>query len=274
MGSKERAVTAMQINALSPACGVEITGADARALSDDEVATIERLLCDHGVVVLRDQSLDIPAQRAFAARFGDPMRFPFGAPVRADVPEVHAIATDGSGPKVGNADIWHADATFMPAPPMVTMLRAVELPPSGGDTLFSSMYGAYEMLSPAVRALVDECTATHDFRHSVSHRSPLDDEYPPVSHPMARTHPVTGRRALYVNRIFTVRIDGVRDRESEALLPMLCDLATTPDLQCRVRWAPGSVVMWDNRCVQHYATYDYAGPRVMHRLLLAGDRPA
>jgi len=263
----------VDVAAISPACGAEVSGFDARDASDDEVAAINTALCDRGVVVLRDQELDESGQRGFAARFGAPFRFPFGTPVTEAVAEVHAIATDGSGAKVTNADVWHSDATFMPEPPMASVLRAVHLPPVGGDTLFANMYGAFEMLSPAVRSLVDGLTATHDFTQSATHRRPLDDRYPPVSHPVVRTHPVTGRKALFVNRIFTARLDGVTDRESEALLPLLCDLATTPDLQCRVRWAPGTVVMWDNRCVQHYATFDYEGPRVMHRLLLAGDRP-
>lgn len=264
----------MDVVALSPACGAEVTGLDARNADDATVTELEQLLCERGVLVLRGQELDDEGQRSFAARFGPPFRFPFGRPVDEAVPEVHAIATDGSGPKVTNADVWHSDATFMASPPMATVLRAVTLPAEGGDTLFASMYAAYEMLSPALRRLVDGLTATHDFTKSTSHRSPLHDEHPPVSHPVVRTHPVTGRRALFVNRIFTTRIDGLTDRESEALLPMICDVATTPDLQCRVRWEPGTVVMWDNRCVQHYATFDYEGPRIMHRLLLAGDRPA
>ena len=263
----------MDVTPITPACGTEISGFEAGAASVEEIEVISRALCERGVVVLRDQDLDDAGQRDLAARFGVPFRFPFGRPVTEAVPEVHAIATDGAGPKVTNADVWHSDATFMPEPPMASVLRAVRLPPRGGDTLFSNMYGAYEMLSPAVRTLVDGLTATHDFRQSTTHRRPLDERFPAVSHPVVRSHPVTRRKALFVNRIFTARIDGLADRESQALLPMLCDVATTPDLQCRVRWAPGTLVMWDNRCVQHYATFDYEGPRVMHRLLLAGDRP-
>jgi taurine dioxygenase len=159
------------------------------------------------------------------------------------VPEVHAITTGGERPKA-NADIWHSDATFMAEPPLGSVLRAVELPDSGGDTLFANMYAAYEALSSRVQRLVDDMTATHDFTKSRTHtRRELDERFPPVSHPVVRTHPVTGRRSLFVNRIFTTKLDDVSDRENEALLPFLFDHAQSPDFQCRFRWAPGSVAV-------------------------------
>lgn len=258
---------------LNPVIGAEISGVDLWALSVDDEAMVRDALHEHLVVFFRDQHLDDRTHRDVAARFGPLQRFPFAEPVDPSIPEVHAIATGGGREKIGNADIWHSDATFMDCPPLGTMLRSIELPPTGGDTLFANMYAAYEALSSRMRGLVDDMTAIHDFTKSSSHRRPLHDEYPPVTHPVVRTHPVTGRRGLFVNRIFTTRLDGLSDRENEVLLPWLCDHVQSPDFQCRFSWRPGSVAFWDNRCTQHYAVADYAERRVMHRVVLDGDRP-
>jgi taurine dioxygenase len=161
----------------------------------------------------------------------------------------------------------------MQEPPMGSVLRAVQLPPCGGDTLFANMEAAYDALSSPIQRIVDELSATHDFTHSSAHRRALHDQYPPVTHPVVRVHPVTGRRSLYVNRIFTVSINELNDRENAALLSFLCDHVRSPDFQCRFSWRPGSVAFWDNRCTQHYAVADYSDTRVMHRVVIAGDRP-
>jgi taurine dioxygenase len=263
----------MRVEALTPTIGAVLVGIDVRAPSDADVLAVERALLAHKVVFLRDQVLDDRAQRDFAARFGPVQRFPFGSPVDETVPEVHAIATGGGGPKVGNADIWHSDATFMPAPPLGSILRAVELPSVGGDTLWADAEAAYDALSLKVQRLVDGLTASHDFTHSSSHRTPLHDRFPPVVHPVVRVHPATGRRSLYVNRIFTARIVELGDRENEVVLPMLCDHLRSPDFQCRFHWEPGSVAFWDNRCTQHYAVADYVERRVMHRVVIDGTPP-
>ncbi len=253
--------------------GAEVSGVDLSDRAGLPHSAIEAALIEHKVLVFRDQRIDDRAQRDFAARFGPLQQFPFGGPVDPAVPEVHAIATGGGGPKRANADIWHSDATFMATPPLGSVLRAVQLPARGGDTLFADTEVAYDALSAPLRAMLDELTATHDFAKSTSHRRPLHDQYPPVTHPVVRVHPVTGRRALYVNRIFTTRLDDLSEREDEALLPLLCDHVQSPDFQCRVRWTPGTVVMWDNRCTQHYAVHDYREPRVMHRVVIDGDKP-
>ena len=147
------------------------------------------------------------------------------------------------------------------------------MPSHGGDTLFADAAAAYDALSSRMQRMLDELTATHDFANSSAHRRPLHDEYPPVSHPVVRVHPDTGRRSLFVNRIFTSRIDQLTDRENEVLLPMLCDHIRSPDFQCRFTWHPGSVAFWDNRCTQHYAVADYREPRVMHRVVIDGTVP-
>ena len=263
----------MDVRPLTPQIGAEIEGVDLRVASDAEVAALRAALTDHLVLFLRGQSLDDPAQQAFAARFGEVEQFPFGPGGPADAPDVHAITTGGDAPKYSNADVWHSDATFMETPPLGSILRAVELPPLGGDTLWASAYAAYDSLSSRVQSLIDGMTATHDVARSSAHRSPQHDRFPPVSHPVVRTHPESGRRALFVNRNFTVALDDVGERENEVLLPLLCDTFRAPDIQVRLRWEPGTVAIWDNRSTQHYATFDYAERREMHRILLRGDRP-
>jgi len=263
----------MTAQPLTAVIGAELHGVDLAHPSDDMVAAIDQALLRHKVVFFPDQVLDDRAHRDFAARFGPLQRFPFGAPVDEAIPEVHAIASGGGAPKTGNADIWHSDATFMATPPLGSVLRAVQLPPYGGDTLFANMEAAYEALSSSIQRLLDGLTATHDFTRSSSHRRALQHDYPPVSHPVVRVHPITGRRALFVNRIFTDRINELSDRENEALLVFLCDHARSPDFQCRFSWRPGSVAFWDNRCTQHYAVADYTERRVMHRVVINGDRP-
>jgi taurine dioxygenase len=264
---------AVEVQLLTTGIGAEVLGIDCAAPTSEQLGAVHEALLAHKVVFFRDQQLDDRAQRDFAAHFGPPQRFPFGGPVDESVPEVHAIASGGEAGKVGNADIWHADATFMATPPLGSILRAVQLPSTGGDTLFANTEAAYEALSSRLQRMLDECTATHDFTKSSSHRRPLHDTYPPVQHPVVRVHPVTGRRSLFVNRIFTVRIDQLSERENEVLLPMLCDHVRAPDFQCRFSWRPGSVAFWDNRCTQHYAVADYRERRVMHRVVIDGDRP-
>ncbi len=262
----------MTVVPLTPTVGAEIVGVDLSQLTDEEHRVVADAFADHLVLFFRDQRLDDRSQREVAAGFGPLQVFPFAPPLDPALPEVHAIAT-GAGPKTSNADTWHSDATFMECPPMATLLRAIELPGSGGDTLFANMYAAYDALSSRLQRLLEGMTATHDFTKSSSHRRRLDDQFPPVEHPVVRTHPVTGRKALFVNRVFTVTLNELTDAENELLLPLLCDHVKSPDFQCRFTWSPGSVAVWDNRCAQHYAVADYGERRVMHRVLIAGDRP-
>jgi taurine dioxygenase len=264
---------AVRVEPLTPTLGAVLHGIELADADSAAIAIVREALLTHKVVFFRDQNLDDRAQRDFAACFGPLQRFPFGSPVDEAVPEVHAIAGGGERPKVGNADIWHSDATFLAAPPLGSVLRSVTLPSHGGDTLFADAEAAYDALSSRMQRMLDELTATHDFANSSAHRRPLHDEYPPVSHPVVRVHPDTGRRSLFVNRIFTARIDQLTDRENEALLPMLCDHIRSPDFQCRFTWQPGSVAFWDNRCTQHYAVADYREPRVMHRVVIDGTVP-
>ena len=263
----------MQITSLTPSIGAEFTDLDLRAASDDQIELIRATLLDRLVVVFRGQDLDDRSQQLLAERIGVVEQFPFGLPGPPEAPDVHQITTGGDAPKIANADTWHSDATFMECPPMASLLRAVELPPLGGDTLWASSYAAYDSLSGHVQRLIDGMTATHSVAKSSAHRRPIHDQFPPVQHPVVRTHPETGRKGLFVNRIFTVGLDGVSDRENEVLLPLLCDTYLLPDIQFRLTWEPGTVVLWDNRSTQHYATFDYSDRREMRRILLRGDRP-
>jgi taurine dioxygenase len=268
------APAAVTVQPLSPAIGAEIRGVDlSQPLDAATFGVVERALLDREVLFFRDQHLTDAQHQAFAERFGPLQRFPFADPVDEATPAVHAIAIDGSLPRRSNADIWHTDATFMQRPPLGSVLRAVALPGSGGDTLFASASAAYDALSPQLKQLLDGLTATHDFTKSSTHRRALHDQYPPVSHPVVRTHPVTGRKAIFVNRIFTVRINELPERESDMLLAFLYDHVGSPDFQVRFTWSPGAVAVWDNRCTQHYAVLDYSSLRVMHRVVIDGDQP-
>ncbi|MFI1379481.1 TauD/TfdA dioxygenase family protein [Embleya sp. NPDC020886] len=263
------------IRPLTPTIGAEVLDLDLNRddLDASVFAALTDALHERQVLFFRDQRITAHRQREVAARFGTLQHFPFGDPAAPDLPEVMVLATGGDGPKVSNADIWHSDATFMARPPLGTMLRAVSLPALGGDTVWADMESAYSGLSAPIRALLDGLTAEHDFAKSRSHRGGDRAALPPVVHPVVRTHPVTGRRCLYVNRIFTTRIVELDERENELLLPFLFDRTARPEFQVRLTWRPGDIALWDNRSTQHYAAYDYQGPRVMHRIVIEGDEP-
>ncbi len=279
------AVSPVTVSPVTTTIGAEISGIDlTRPLSPAEVEQVAAALHTSGVVFFRGQHISDEHQRDRALQFGTPEIFPFAAPVHPDIPEVHAVTfDDGSLAKGRMADSWHSDATWMVEPPYGSILRAVEIPAVGGDTCWSDTAAAYDDLSSSMQRMLDGMTATHDFVTSFAaffegpdgpaRLQAIRAKHPRVSHPVVRVHPVTGRRALYVNRNFTMRLDGMTDRENEVLLPFLCDHVRSPDFQCRFHWTPGSIAFWDNRATQHYAVPDYSGRRVMHRVILAGDRP-
>lgn len=266
----------LQVAPLTHAIGAEVSGLDlSRPLEGHVAKELVDLFHQYQVLFFRDLDIDDRTHRDFAGVFGELHHFAFLPPISEDLPEVHVLDVDGAKPKTSNADIWHSDATFLPAPPLGSMLRAVILPDVGGDTLWASMYAAYEGLSSKVQGLIDDMTAIHDSSNSISHASKAANaDYKPVSHPVVRTHPVTGRKALFVNKTFTTRLEGVTERENEVLLPMLTDHVRSPDFQVRFHWTPGAVALWDNRCTQHYAVADYSGRRRMHRVVIEGDAPA
>jgi taurine dioxygenase len=282
-----KSAISVEVRPLTANCGAEIHGVDlARPIDDVTYLELRRALLDYGAIFFRDQQLDDIAQNRFASRFGQPDIFPFGEHPTPEAPAVHVIDFDGADDAEGKGgDEWHTDVTFIPAPPMGTVLRAVQLPPYGGDTCFANMSAAFDALSPALREMLDGLDAVHDYRvfapkvlrtDPVNGPSKLEDRAkvnPPVEHPVVRTHPESGRKVLYVNRNYTARIVGLTERENEMLLPYLFDHVRDPMFQCRFQWRPGSVAFWDNRLVQHYAVADYRGRRRMHRVVIKGDEP-
>jgi taurine dioxygenase len=275
----------LDVRPLTSTLGAEVHGVSLRDAPDDPevMAALEQALLDHLVLFFRDQhELTPESQIRFASWFGP---FEYHAFAKPHPDHAELVVLDQTTPERDGANSWHSDSSFMECPAMGSVLRAVQLPSLGGDTCWASMYAAHEALSPRLRSLLEDCTAIHDVIGPLEkaiaggHSTGTDLEairrkWPPMEHPVIRTHPVTGRNALYVNRNFTTRIIGVTEDESDALLAYLLTHVQRPDFQVRFRWEPGSVAFWDNRCTQHYAVADYSGQRrIMHRVTLRGDRP-
>jgi alpha-ketoglutarate-dependent taurine dioxygenase len=264
---------------LAATLGAELTGIDlTEELSDEAVAEIRQALYDYKVIFFRDQPLTPDQHVAFAGRFGELEIHPFipGNPGRPELVHFEKSAEVG-----GYENLWHHDVTWRDRPSMGAVLHAIEVPAVGGDTLFSDMYAAYDSLDDDTRALVDTLTARHDFMKAFGHNVPDDRRaemratYPVVEHPVTLTHQGTGRKLLYVNRVFTDSIVGMDPDEGAALLERLYREAETVEHQVRFHWEADSVAFWDNRAVQHYAASDYwPQRRVMERASIQGDRPA
>jgi taurine dioxygenase len=266
------------VRPLSPTIGAEVEGLRLDEPIDDETfADVRRAFLDWKVLFFRDQHLTSAQQAAFARRFGELEVHPF-LPNRDDAPEVIVFE---KGEKVGGYEnVWHADVTWRQEPSLGSLLRAVEVPDVGGDTLFADMHLAWLGLPDEIKRSIDGRNAVHDFTFTFGHMLTAEKlkqkqaEYPPAEHPIVRTHPETGRKTLFVNAGFTSHLCGMPRDESEALLELLCKQAATPEYQCRFRWTPGSLALWDNRAVQHYAASDYwPKRRVMERVTIIGDRP-
>jgi taurine dioxygenase len=264
--------------------GAEVRGVQLATAPDDPAVmqAIEHALQEHLVLFFRDQELTPEQHVRFAGCFG-PFEHHAFAKHHPDHPDMTVL--DQTAPERDGANSWHSDSSFMERPALGSVLRAVQLPPLGGDTCWASMYAAFDALSPRLQTYLDGLTALHDIivplekaiagGHSVSaDLEAVRRAWPPLAHPVVRRHPVTGRRALYVNNNFTTRILGIPKEESDLLLPWLLQHVQRPDFQVRFRWTPGAVVMWDNRFTQHYAVPDYSGyRRIMHRVTLTGERP-
>lgn len=281
----------LDIRPITPTIGAEIVGVDLSKLDDTVFTAIERVLLDRLVIVVRDQRLSPDHHLAFARRFGE-LEPPH--PVFAHLPEYPQVSIlENRGNQGVYNDEWHTDVTFRECPALGSILYARVIPESGGDTLWSNMYAAYETLAEPIKRMIDGLTAVHDicgggpygrvpsYREIVlaqpdglSRLHKIENDFPPVSHPVVRMHPQTGRKALFVNRSFTTRIDGVSKLESAWLLGMLLEHAEQTAFQMRHRWRVNDLVMWDNRCTQHLAVADYApAHRLMHRITVQGERP-
>ena len=269
---------------LGPAFGAIVHDVQLARATDEEVAAIRATLVDRKVLFFRDQELDVDDQIRLGRRIGElTPSHPVIAGLDEEHPEVYALDSADNG----FADVWHTDVTFVRRPPLGSILRAVTLPPSGGDTNWADSQLAYESLSAPVRALADQLTAVHDgnreFGYYLAQRrggqgNEWDGEtitrLDPIEHPVVRVHPETGRKGLFVNPGFTSHIVGVSEAESRGILDLLYAHLTKPEHIVRHRWRTGDVAMWDNRSTSHYANRDYGDHRrVMHRITLRGDEP-
>lgn len=277
--------TELSVTPLAPTFGASVTGIDLGTLTDaDDLAAVRSLLVERKVLVFPAQQLTPDAQVALGNRLG---RLTAGHPVVTALdeahPEIYALdSADG-----GFADVWHTDVTFVRRPPMGSILRAVSVPPAGGDTNWADTQLAYESLSPAVQRLADSLTAVHDGtrewgyylqQRRAGRGNEWDGEtferFEPISHPVVRVHPETGRKGLFVNPGFTSHIEDVSAAESRSILDILYAHMTKPEHIVRHRWTAEDVVMWDNRSTIHYANRDYGNfRRIMHRVTMSGDAP-
>jgi taurine dioxygenase len=262
---------------LTPHTGAEIGGVDlSEVLPQQIIDEIQNLLVNYGVVFFRDQHLTREQHRALGRRFGSLHLHP-AAPAPEGYPEILIIHADEKRKGVAGSG-WHSDVSCDPEPPAASMLYMKTMPETGGDTLFSNMYAAYDALSQPMKEYLEGLTAVHSgadvYRGSGYRSEEQGARLPESEHPVIRTHPTTRRKALFVNYGFTRRIVGVSRRESEALLRFLFEHVNDPHFVCRFRWAPNSIAFWDNRCVQHYPTDDYfPATRTAERVTICGDRP-
>jgi taurine dioxygenase len=267
----------MEVRRIAGALGAELLGVDLRKLSDEVVAAIRRVFLEHQVIFFRDQKLDPARFMAFARTMGRPVPYPFVPGIEGfpEVTEVKKLEHE----RHNFGGIWHSDTAYLEEPPMGSMLIAREIPPYGGDTVFASQYLAYEALSDGLKLLLDglyavNSSAKADVTRTREDRVKEYSKHYEAEHPVVRTHPETGRKALYVNFGHTVRFRGMTEQESAPLLEYLFRHQVKPEFTCRFQWEVGSLAFWDNRCTQHNPVNDYHGHRrVMHRITLAGDKP-
>jgi taurine dioxygenase len=272
---------AITIEPLNPVVGAELHGLDLRQdLPEEDIRAIQEALGRYGVVFFRDQDITPEQHLAFGRRFGELHVHPSirGKP-REQWSEIMPVHADANTARIAG-DKWHTDVSCDEKPPLASILHMTTVPDSGGDTLFSSMYAAYEALSDPMKRLLAGLTATHDGAPNYDDRARRSrennpDRVNPVAvHPVIATHPTTGKKTIYVNSTFTVRINELTQAESDAVLELLFAHVARPEFQCRFKWQRHSVAFWDNRAVQHYAVWDYyPAVRTGQRVTIRGDRP-
>ncbi|HJZ45087.1 MAG TPA: TauD/TfdA family dioxygenase [Hyphomicrobiaceae bacterium] len=273
----------IDVRPIAGAIGAEISGVDlGKELDEDTVAAIRRAWLDHCVIFFRDQDLPPARFLTFARRFGKVIEYPFIKGLE-EFPEIIPVIKL-EHEKTNFGGIWHSDTSYLEEPPMGTMLIAREVPPAGGDTMFANTYLAYEALSDGMKRMLDglvaintsakaDASRTREDRVKQSVRDDAKKEYV-GEHPVVRTHPETGRKALYINVGHTLRFKDWTVEESTPILNYLFQHQTRPEFTCRFTWKVGSLAFWDNRCALHNPVNDYHGyRRVMHRITLAGDKP-
>lgn len=260
--------------------GALIEGADLSVpLPEDAIATIREALQTRGVVFFKDQILSDDQMGAFISQFGEPIPEPFGNMMQADAP---AVGTTDLGRSKQSTSVWHTDTTFVPNPPGLTALRAVDPPAWGGDTCWSSMYAAYDALSEPIRNLIDGLRAAHSMLPTLQrmgamiageHSQNKDTYALQYVHPLVRVHAGTGRKALFFSEAGVTHIPELTQAESDHLIALLREHCKSPDFMMRWHWKANDLALWDNACVQHYAVPDYTGTRVMQRVVTAGEKP-
>jgi taurine dioxygenase len=265
----------LDVRPMTKRIGAEIFGVDLAAptLADRVVSELHDALMAHQVIFFRDQALDHESHKRLGRAFG-PLSIHSGVPGIAGHPEIVAIHADADSKFVAGED-WHSDLSCNAEPPLGSILHMHTVPEDGGDTLFSSMYAAYDALSPAMKTFLEPLNAIHDGNHVYQALFPDPSKtYPCNTHPVIRTHPVTRRKALYVNGSYTTRIPDLRKEESDAVLGFLYAHVKNPNFQVRFRWRRNSMAFWDNRCTQHFAVWDYfPETRSGFRVTVAGDKP-
>lgn len=272
----------IEIRPVTPVIGAEVYGVDLnQPLDAAAFGEIERAFLDRQVLFFHDQDVSVERLLEFGRHFGT-VSLPPIAPAHPDHPDV--MVFELFDPRGAGADTWHVDAIYTAEPPKATILQAIKLPDVGGDTYFGNMVAAYEALSPDFQEMLFGLRAVHDIsapmRKAIDKGIRTQEEYettrqnfPPVEHPLVRTHPETGRRSLFLAANCTTRIAGLRESESDLLLGFLLNHIQSPEFHCRFRWGRQSIAFWDQRCILHYAVPDYMEQRTMYRLSIDGDRP-
>jgi taurine dioxygenase len=268
---------ALDIQPLTALIGAEIGDINLASVSAEDMEQVHKAWMDWKVLFFRDQHITTEEHIAFGRQFGDLEEHPF-AVGESDFPEIMMIQSDDKVQYAASG--WHSDVTWRQEPSMGSILRGVKIPPVGGDTCFSNAAAAYQRLSDNWKAKIDGLTAVHDFTQvfggglSEEDRAEKQEEFPPATHPVVRTHPVTGEKCIYTNRGFTHHVEGVDDGQSKRIISHLEKAIMDPSVQCRFRWEVDSFAMWDNRCTQHFATNDFfPETRRVERVTVIGDRP-
>jgi taurine dioxygenase len=280
-GFDDRPYTSFAVAPLTPTIGAEITGIDLRQPVDAALqAELRRALLEWKVLFFRDQNLTRDDHRRFASLWGPLEQHPFFKYVQPGQTASDVVTLAKDAATAGQENEWHTDITWFETPSFGAVLRAIELPPVGGDTLWADTAAAYDGLDDDTKAAIEHAVAVHDWRFTFGAkmdpavRDQLVETFPPTEHPVVRIHPETGRRTIFVNRIFTQHIVGMDPDSSDRLLATVESAVHAPEYQCRFRWTPGAIAFWDNRATQHYASSDYfPARRVMDRVSIVGDRP-
>jgi len=267
----------IRVEPVTGSIGAEVSNVDLREVDEDILAEIQRAWMDHKVLFYRDQDLTHTQHVAFGRAFGELEIHPFVASV-PDHPEI--IVLESTPDRFSAAEAWHTDVTFRECPPLGSILLGRIVPPYGGDTCWANMELGYELLPDQLKEEIDGLYAVHSYVKAFGRgmteeqREEAREKYPDQKHPLVRTHPVTGRKSLFLARNFMLTIDGMTPDESRALRHRLYEQSTIPEIQVRFRWRLNSIAQWDNRCTQHYAVPDHGGQhRRVERVTIEGDRP-